>query len=85
MGKYRYHIEQFELDYKTLIIDRPDGSILWVVDGNTHIIKRMALGCYKRASIDFYRVLVYITNCRRYRGDITTAKKIIKRLRSGEL
>lgn len=76
--KYITSMTLFEKRHKTQIKQVSDG-IEWVVDGKTHSISKEALGIYKRAGIHFYMVLRDITKQPFLNGNITTAKKLIKR------
>lgn len=78
--KYINDIKRFEEDYNTSVKQDLKG-LNWQVDNNYHMINKTALGLYKRANIDFYKVLVSITTEKFMNGSSTTALKLIKRQR----
>lgn len=78
--KYINDIKRFEADFNTSVKQDLKG-LNWQVDNNYHMISKTALGVYKRANIDFYKVLVSITTEKFMNGGSTTALKLIKRQR----
>lgn len=74
---------RFETEYKTQIMQVKDG-LQWKFMGDTKIIRREALGIYKRYNVDMYKVLKMITFNSEYNGSERSALQIVKKLKRKE-
>lgn len=53
---------------------------MWVINGNTYVMKTEALGIYKRYKLDLYKVLKIVTFNKNYNGTERSALQLSKKL-----
>lgn len=82
-SKFKMEIEQFEIDFFTIVIDYK-GGLMWNYKGKKFVINKKWLEIYKNNDINIYKVLELISLDSRYSGNDGSAYKVMQKINREE-